>query len=175
MTFNVDDIEVVPAPYIERTKEEFKLHVAIVSHLTGKIKKGKETIKGTPAFRGLFVTHIFSGRSAEDGFFLKMMGLFPGIADLLLLWRGQCECGRRKVGIGFIEIKKSSGVQSGVQKKFQGICIWLGISYEIVRSVRETHQVCVKWGLIPEHNAIKEPDLRSETQKKLDNHNMYKR
>lgn len=163
---NFDDLEKIPKEYKERDNREFKIHVAIVNHVKGKDGIGK-------AFNA-FITHIYQGRSKEDGFFLKMLGVFAGVADLIVLWRSKCSCGVSKVGIGFLEVKKPDGYQSTPQKKFQGICHWLGINYAIVKSVKEAHDTLVKWGCPALHHSIIEPDTRSLAQKKIDAFNMFK-
>jgi len=145
-----------------KDNREFRIHVAIVDHV--KIKKSFN----------VFITHCWQGRDAKDGFFLKMLGVIPGVGDLLCLWRSQCECGKSKVGIGFLEVKAIDGKQSTVQKKFEGICIWLGMHYAIVRSVQEAHDTLIKWGCKPNHNAIKEADTRSKQQKFKDQFDWYK-
>ncbi len=163
---NFDDLEVVPKIRKERDNSEYKLQVEIIDHLTGRIRNGKEWIRGTPAFRGLFATHIFSGRSKEDGFFLRQLGVVAGVADILCIWRG---------GYGFIEVKTQSGSLSPPQKKFKGFCMSIGVNYEVARSKRDAHNILIGWGLTPAHNAIKEPDLRSETEKKAANFAFFAR
>lgn len=159
-----DDLEVAPVVKEQRVNEEYALQVAVINHLTGRIRQGKDYIRVSPAFQGLFVTHIFQGRSKEDGFFLKQLGVVSGVADLLLIWRG---------GFGFIELKRQSGILSPAQKKFKGFCMSIGVRYEIARSVKEAHQICIGWGLTPVHNNCKEPDLRTTKQKYADNHAFF--
>ncbi len=174
MTFNVDDLEVEQKPYVEKDSSEFKIHVAIFEHISGRKRHGKEIIRTTPAFNA-FVSHVYQGRSREEGFFLKLLGVIAGVADLIVLWRAKCVCGVSKVGIAFLEVKKPGGIQSTPQKKFQGICHWLGVNYAIVKSVREAHDVLVKWGCPANHNSPQEPDTRTFEQKKKDSFEMYKR
>ncbi|NBW19116.1 MAG: hypothetical protein EBR82_65185 [Caulobacteraceae bacterium] len=158
MVTNWDDLE--PKNFKieqERVNAEYRLQIAVINHLTGRVKTGKDWVRGTPAFAGLFVTHIYQGRSKEDGFFLKQLGVVAGVADLLLIWRG---------GFGFVELKRQEGVQSTVQKKFQGFCHSVGVKYAVCRSVREVHDTLTGWGLTPTHGAIKEPDLRKDSEKR---------
>ena len=149
----------------ERVPEEFRIQCAAINHLTGRVKAGKDWVRGTPAFRGLFVTHCYQGRDAKEGFFLKMLGVVPGVADLLLIWKG---------GFGFIEMKTKTGHLSPAQLKFKGFCISAGVRYAVCRTVKEVHDTVISWGLVPAHNAIREADLRSDTQKKLDAFNEFK-
>lgn len=162
MGLDVDDLEVEQKSFKERDKTEFKIHTAIVKH-----------IKEDRAFTA-FVTHIWQGRSAKDGFFLKMLGVVPGVADLLIIWRSKCDCGISKVGIGFLEVKKLTGTASTPQRKFMSICKWLGVPYAIVRSVTEAHEALKKWGCPENHQTIKEPDIRTFEQKKKDAYDYFK-
>lgn len=135
---------------------EYHLHVAIINHLMGQKLVGNKIIKGTKPFPELFITHIFQGRSEEDGFFLKRMGVYPGVSDILCLWRG---------GIGFIEVKTEKGYLSPAQKKFKGICNWLGVKWALVRSVQQAHDTVAGWGVRAVHNAVIEHDQRSKEEK----------
>lgn len=172
--FNVDDLETKVNHHYERDNIEFLIHCSIVAHLTGRKFKGKEIIQSTRAFNA-FVCHIYNGRSKKEGFFLKRLGVVPGVADLLILYRSNCSCGLPRVGIGFLEVKKPGGVQSTPQRKFMGICHWLGVPYAIVKSVREAHDTLVAWGCPANHHSVQEPDLRTFEQKKKDAFEMYKR
>lgn len=165
---DVDDLELPRSdkPYVERINVEYRIHVAIVDHLTGRKT-------GSKAFNA-FTCHVFQGRSAEDGFFLKMLGVIAGVADLLVLWRSKCVCGVPKIGIGFLEVKKPEGYASAPQRKFSGICHWLGVNYAIVKSVGQAHEVLVKWGCPENHKAFAEPDVRTKQQKFKDAFEMYK-
>lgn len=147
---------------------EYKLHVAIIDHIKGQKRKGKEIIQGTRPFRNLFVTHIFQGRSAEDGFFLKQMGVFPGVADLLCIWDN---AGPQ---IGFLEVKTEKGYLSTAQKKFKGICQAFGVRYALVRSVADAHRQLKDWGVHCVHDSVVEPDIRSWDQKLEDAKALWK-
>lgn len=166
------DLEGSPKPYKERVNEEYHLQVAVFNHLTGRIKSGKDYIRSTPAFHGLFVCHIYQGRTKEDGFFLKQLGVVSGVADLLLIWKG---------GFGFIELKRQirddrkQGDLSPPQKKFKGFCMATGVRYEVARSVKEAHEIVKGWGLTPAHNSCIEPDIRTKEQKFADAHAFYAR
>ncbi len=170
MTFSVDDLEDPIKPHVEKTPVEFRIHRAIVDHVRGNIRRGNEIIRSTPPFHGLFITHIYAGRSKEEGFFLKMLGVVSGVPDLLAIWPDKA----KGYDIGFIEVKTPIGQLSAPQRKFHGFCLHLGIKWGIARSVDDAHKLFIKWGLPPVHNAIKEPDTRSDTQKKKDAFDMYK-
>lgn len=161
-----DDLEDPFTPSKPKENIEYKIQVAIVEHVRGK--------EGVRKAFNVFVCHIYNGRSAEEGFFLKMLGVFAGVADLLVLWRSKCECGKSKIGVGFLEVKKLDGTQSTAQRKFEGICNWLGIPYAIVRSVQEAHDQLLKWKCPVNHHVVVEPDTRTQEEKKKDNFNFFK-
>lgn len=166
-----DDLEEEIKPYKERDNSEYKIHVAIIAHLRGHTYKGNEVIKGTAPFRGLFVTHIYQGRSADEGFFLKRLGVVAGVPDLLAIWPDKV----KGYDIGFLEVKSSLGTLSTPQRRFKGFCHSLGIKWGIARSVTEAHKQFIAWGLQPVHNGIREPDTRTTAQKKQDAFDMYRR
>lgn len=138
---------------------EYKLHVAIIDHLRGQKRVGREIIKSNQPFPGLFVSHIYQGRSKEEGFFLKSMGVVAGMPDILAIW---------KDGWGFLEVKTENGKLSTAQKRFMWFCQERNINWALVRSVAEAHNKFKNWGLKPIHEAIQEPDLRSWSQKRDD-------
>ena len=142
---------------------EYKLHVAIIDYLRGQKRKGNEVFPGNKPFPYLFVCHIFQGRSKEDGFFLKNLGVFPGVADILAIWKTN-----DGFDIGFIEVKTVKGALSTPQKKFKSICHWFGIKWALVRSAQETHDTLKSWGLECVSDSVREPDLRDEMQKRAD-------
>ncbi len=170
MTFSVDDLEKLPKTSVEKTPVEFRIHRAIVDHVRGNIRRGNEITRTTAPFTGLFITHIYAGRSKEEGFFLKMLGVVSGVPDLLAIWPDKV----RGYDFGFIEVKTPIGQLSPPQRKFQGFCSHLGINWGIARSVDDAHKLFIKWGLQPVHNNIREADIRSDTQKKKDIFEMYK-
>ena len=149
---------------------EFKLHRAIMDHLKGRVRRGNEVFGCNPPFHHFFATTIYQGRNKEDGFFLKMIGVEAGISDIIAWYK-------TKDGLGctFMEVKIVGSIQSSAQKKIQGICHSLGIKYVVVRTVEQAHRHFVNIGLTPMHNSIREPDLRSDEQKKLQAFNFYKK
>lgn len=130
--------------------KEFHIQVGIVDHLKGqKRHKGKVYDGGgqNRPFKNLFVSHIYQGRSEDEGFFLKMLGVSPGIPDLICIWEN---------GWGFLEVKTIKGCLSEPQKKFRDMCERLSIKWALVRTVTEAHNILIKWGLTPMHNIIHE-------------------
>lgn len=57
---------------------------------------------------------------------LKRMGMVPGFADLIVLWRGMAWC---------VEVKTETGRQQETQRDFERGCTRNRIPYRIVRSV----------------------------------------
>lgn len=156
MRTDFDDIEVIPNDKPKPVPKEYRIQVAIIDHITGR----KTQMRAFNAF----VTHIYQGRSAKDGFFLKQLGVVAGVADMIVLWKG---------GMGFLECKTESGKLSTAQRKFQGVCYWLGVNYAVVRSVKQAHDQLVAWGCPALHNAIKEPNLHSESELYAANHAFF--
>lgn len=68
---------------------------------------------------------------------LITMGLKPGVADLCVWWPW---------GIGYMEVKTPSGVQSEAQIKFQRRCDQQGIPYVLVRSVADVERYLTSGG-----------------------------
>lgn len=148
MTISFDDLE--PKNLVaetERVAKEYRIQVAIIDHITGRKT-------GNKAFNA-FVCHIYQGRSKEEGFFLKQLGVVAGVADLLVIWRG---------GLGFLEVKKPDGNASPPQRKFAGVCKWLGVHYAIVRSVKQAHDTLAGWGCPVLHSSIKEANLLTKAE-----------
>lgn len=153
----------------EADRTEYRIQVAISDYLNGRTRKGNQIIQTNPPFPGMLVTHAYQGRNADEGFFLKALGVRAGIADLLT-WYAK----GNGYACSFLEIKKPGGYQSPPQKKVQSHCHFLGIPYVIVRSVRDVYNHFVAEGLTPAHHAIIEPDLRTDAQKKQDSFNYNK-
>jgi hypothetical protein len=148
MVTSFDDLE--PKNLVaekQKVAKEYRIQVAIVDHVMGRKT-------GNKAFNA-FICHIYQGRSKEEGFFLKQLGVVAGVADLLVIWRG---------GMGFLEVKKPDGRASTPQRKFEGICTWLKVNYAIVRSVKEAHDTLVGWGCPMLHSFIKEANLLTKEE-----------
>lgn len=144
---------------------EYRLQVAIIDHLRGQQRKGNKIYPGTKPFANLFVTHLYQGRSKNEGFFLKSLGVYPGVADILAIWPD---------GWGFMEVKTENGVLSTPQKRFKWMCESYKIKWALIRSVQQAHDQLKAWGLKPAHEAVREPDLRTIEQKKSDAFDFYR-
>lgn len=153
------DLEDSPLSVKTKNNEEYHLQVAIIDHL-----RGRKTLSGVP-FPNMFVTHLYSGRNEKEGFFLKQLGVQPGVADLMVIWQG---------GIGFIEVKTKTGSLSYHQKGFQAMCKSWGIKYAIVRSVGSAHAALKSWGIESRRDTVIEPDLRTKAQKIKDSLEAWK-
>lgn len=86
-----------------------------------------------PQYRGLLF-HVPNGglRSGREAKKLKSMGVVPGVADLLLMFRGATYC---------IELKTLTGTQSPNQKKWQALVESHGFDYYIVRTLSEAQKL----------------------------------
>ncbi len=78
-------------------------------------------------------------RSAVMGHELKLMGMYPGAADLLIVVEGRAH---------FLELKAPGGVQSASQRDFQFHCKLEKIPYEIVFSLADALKVLTEWRAI---------------------------
>ena len=117
---------------------------------------------------GLLFTHHFAGRKgSSDGYFLQQLGVRPGIGDIINWWNdGRLQC-------GFLELKVEAAL-SPAQIKIRDRCAGLGIKYAVARTPQQVISVYRNWGLKPTHEAIRNPDYRTEAEKKQDIYNMYK-
>lgn len=75
--------------------------------------------------RGL-ILHVPNGTREGRKYFSS--GLYPGAADLLIVWKGMAY---------FIELKTETGRQTPAQKAFQAHAIGAGAFYAVVRSIEE--------------------------------------
>lgn len=130
---------------LTRSQKEFKLQVHIVE-------------KHNQYFPHVLMT-AFPGRpgDARDGFFKKMMGVKPGVSDILIWWRGAS---------GSIELKVEARVSSG-QNKWMSAFSRLGGKTGVVHSWREYYKLLCSWGINPMHECtlFDEPDFSSESEK----------
>ncbi len=162
----------------KRSTAEFRLHIAVVEHLRS-------------AFPSVLFTHPANEtRSKADAYWNKVKGARKGTPDLLLWWCNSnplpgvtlksiiiSDSGRSItvpiICAGAIELKSAKGKHSGWQANFDVIFTEMGGKFAYCRSVREVHDILVSWGCTPKHNAIKEPDLRSDQQKFSDVYDFY--
>jgi hypothetical protein len=144
------------ATNIKATQAEFRIQVAAVKHIS-------------TAFPNVMFT-AFPGRpgDAQDGFFKKIMGTKAGVADLLLWYRQN-----DNLISAAIELKEPYGTWKTAQNKWASAFVSIGGKYAVCRSVKQVHDTLVKWGNVPKHTSIEEPDLRSETEKFRDNFDFY--
>lgn len=130
---------------------EYIIHCAIIEHLDS-------------AWPQIERTHAGKARDKAHAHFLSKMGYDAGTGDII--WFCQYMFGE-------MEVKRFGGVQSSEQKRREAKLIRNGGRYVIVKSVRESHEYWKSLGLTPMHNAIREPDLRTDEQKKGDAMKVY--
>lgn len=78
-------------------------------------------------------------RSPIMGHELKLMGMLPGAADLLIVVDGKAH---------FLELKSPDGVQSASQRDFQARCVLLNIPYACVNSLTAALETLSSWRAI---------------------------
>lgn len=129
-----------------------------------------------------FVKFVFipnASRDAATGFFNKQMGLHPGAFDIHLFWnRWSIDSKPEAIKVGIYEEKSEDGEKKGLstaQNRYASEMHNLGAYYGYGSTVKAYHQTLKRWGLIPLHDAIKEPDLRTKEQKFKDAFDLYKR
>lgn len=121
---------------------EYQIHIATVHYLRGEIPQGNKIIQVQAPFPGLLFCHPFSGRTQEDGHFLKRMGVRPGVPDLLF-W---AKVGDKSI-FGGIELKTEKGRLSGYQSDFKTRMEEVGGLYAVCRSVEGVRDTLIGWGL----------------------------
>ena len=138
---------------------EYKIHRAILIHIR-------------TAFPHIKIFHIPNqSRDATEAFFNKQMGVLPGVSDFILGWSRKLYGG---AGVGVLEVKTDDGKLSRKQNMFISWADDIGWEWGVARSVRQAHNVLKGWGLVPKHEAIAEPDLRTDEQKRKDCFDFYK-
>lgn len=124
---------------------ETKLQIAVVEHIRS-------------AFPQVLVCgQANEGRSAAQGAKFKAMGIRAGMSDLLLFYAPKNALA--------IELKRHGNYQQANQKGFEHLFTRCGFDYAVCKSVDEVHKLLIAQGLNPVHNAVKEPDLRTQAQK----------
>lgn len=134
--------------------KEYLLQVAVISHL-------KTAFPQVKAFHCPNQT-----RSATEAYFNKILGVEPGVSDLIIGWPVR--------NVGVLELKAEDGRISTAQNKFLSWADSIGWSTGVARSVREVHVTLKVWGLTPAHNYIKEPDYTTPEEKQKMIFDMYK-
>lgn len=138
--------------------KEYRLQVACVDYLKGQRRIKNKTYPITRPFPQLWkggeqrFTHCYAGRDAEDGFFLKQMGVRAGIYDICLWW---------EAGIHFIDLKCNTGL-SAMQKQFGGDMKSIGVKTATASSVAQFRDILIGWGLICENHQVTEPEVSLE-------------
>lgn len=83
-----------------------------------------------PNLRGcLFHCPNGGTRDKKEAKKLKYMGVYPGVSDLIFLFKGKCY---------LIELKNEIGVQSNSQKKWEATMKEQGFDYVIFRTSKDT-------------------------------------
>jgi len=118
------------------------------------------------AFEGVGIFHVPNQtRDGTEAYFNKILGVRPGVSDLVLGWRGR--------NVGVIELKAPGGKITTAQNKFLSAAMGWGWSTGVARSVKDYHNILISWGLIPKHNGIQEPDYRTKEEKQKDAYDLY--
>jgi len=83
--------------------------------------------------------HVPNGgkRDAITGARLKMMGVKPGVADIIILGPNAF--------CGYIELKSKTGRQSKSQEEFQEIVEGFGFTYELARDHEAVIAIVKNW------------------------------
>lgn len=83
--------------------------------------------------------HVPNGekRDARTGYYLKLMGVKPGIHDLPVV--------RPKGRIGWLEVKDKGKKLSAVQVEFHADILALGHSSEVVDDIAQMDAIIEKW------------------------------
>ena len=110
--------------------EEYKIQVSFVKWVQLQY----------PKFRD-FIFHVPNGgkMSLIKGSRLKSLGVKPGVADILFMFR------TNNFGGLWLEFKTPKGVQSLEQKKFEQLSKIAQYDYKIVRSIEEAIDVFKKY------------------------------
>ena len=145
-------------------QEEYKVQVATVDHHHSAF----------PWVKLVFVPN--ASKDASTGFFNKKLGLMPGAFDLHLFWNRNTQYATPEaIKVGIYEVKSSTGRLTTAQNRYASEMHQLGAYHGYGSSVGAYHQTLKRWGLVPLHNAIKEPDLRTWDEKRDDAFDFYKR
>ena len=115
---------------------------------------------------GLMFTHHYAGRSESEGFFLKMLGVRPGIGDILNWWAPKDRAAHPgMICAAMMELKVEDRPQSPEQRKVQAECEHMGLRYRVARTPDDVYAIYRLWGLAPRHCTILAPDYRSFDEK----------
>ena len=136
---------------------EYKIHCAIVEQFD-------------TAFPTAMLWHT-PGKAADgaDGFFKQKMGYRKGNSDLGLSWNNA-----DKLECGWYEVKAPGKAPTSAQNKWFSAFAHLGWFTGWGVSVAQAFNTFESWGIPRRHYAVREPDIRSDMQKKFDAYEMYK-
>lgn len=145
-----------------RNQEEYKIQAAIFKHHQTAF----------PFIKFVFIPNASS--DASTGFFNKQLGLHSGAHDIHLFFnRMSIDAKPSYIRVGIWEVKSTTGKLTSSQNKYASEMHQLGAYHGYGSTVAKYHQDLILWGITPLHNAIKEPDLRTFDDKKLDAFNLY--
>lgn len=136
---------------------EFRIHCAIVDQFDS-------------AFPSAMLWHTPNrGSGGADGHFKKLMGARKGASDLGLSWNNGdgLEC-------GWYEVKAPGEHPKTDQNKWFSAFAHLGWQTGWGTSVTQAFNTFESWGIPRKHYAVKEPDLRSDMQKKSEAFDWFK-
>lgn len=151
-----------------RDAKEYRLQVACIDYITGQRRVKNKPYQITRPFPQLWIrdevdgkeykrfTHCYAGRDANEGHYLKLMGVRPGIYDILLWW---------EAGFHWIDLKCGTGL-SDPQKQFNRDMTRIGIPHATASSVAEFRDLLIGWGLTCLNPHVHEPAVSLE-QKQL--------
>lgn len=143
---------------MSRNPLEYKLHIAILAHINSAFIG--------PHNPNLKCFHVPNqSRDGTEAFFNKQLGVLPGVSDMLFGWNGN--------HTGALEIKAEYNELSSAQNKFMSWAKIIGWHTGTAKTVKQAHEVLIKWGLKPAHNTIVEPDYRTKEEKFRDAHNFF--
>ena len=135
---------------------EYQLQTYAVRYLNGEIKKGRTVIRVNKPFPEVTFWHCYNGRTKEDGFFLRELGVLAGVYDLHFIWPGH---------YGVAEAKATTGL-SDHQKNFRSKILECGHKEGVFKTVEQLRDLLISWGLTCRNPHVLEPPRPIEEQRK---------
>ncbi len=112
----------------KRSSPESKLQMVVCEHLR---------LRGVDGL--LYFAPCNEGRrSPLNAYYLKRMGMLPGISDLVIDIPGQ--------PLSFLELKAAGGKQSLDQTAFETYCWDTGRRYAVADNIDDALRICKAWG-----------------------------
>lgn len=145
------------ADELKHQQIEYRIHCAIVAQLPAAFPTA--LFWHTPNRPG----------NAADGFFKKKMGAKSGASDLGFSWNH-----RDKLECGWLELKAPGKNLESSQNKWLSAFSHIGWRTGMARTVATAFNILEDWGIPRKHYGVKEPDLRSDTEKKFDAFEFFK-